>query len=187
MFDLRPLSQAELDDFLAFMGGPAFATNPQWAGCYCQFYLNAPGEENTAADRGDTNRQKACDRIASGAMRGYLAYQGTEVIGWVAANKANNFQLLPATDDSAARILCFVIDAKHHGKGVSTALLNFAIDDLTKQGFKSIEAAPKSSENFDPAGYRGKLSTFLKAGFIAGPQLDDSHVLVTKVLGKSKN
>jgi GNAT superfamily N-acetyltransferase len=182
MVEIRRLSIDELQGFLDFMGGPAFATNPQWAGCYCQFYLNAPGEGNLVADRGEVNRQKACDRIIDGTMQGYLAFDGETVIGWMAANRANNFKAMPKTTDDVARVLCFVIDAEHQGRGVATALLDFAIHDLAAQGFKSVEAAPRISDAFDPAGYRGKLSTYLKAGFSAGPNLDDHHVLVSRAL-----
>ena len=178
MVAIRRLTPNELDDFLSFMDGPAFETNPQWSGCYCQFYLNTEAENETR----DQNFKRACDRITSGTMSGYLAYEGDEVIGWVAANKANSFALLPKTEESAARVLCFIVDAKHQGKGIATKLLNFATKDLASQGFTSIEAAPLASDEFQSWGYRGKLSTFLKAGFEAGPMIDDKHILVHRKL-----
>ena len=182
MVEIRRLSIDELQGFLDFMGGPAFATNPQWAGCYCQFYLNAPGEGNWVEDRGETNRKKACDRIIDGTMQGYLAFDGQTVIGWMAANKANNFKAVPRTAEDVARVLCFVIDADHQGGGVATTLLRFAIQDLAAQGFRSLEAAPRSSDEFDSAGYRGKLSTYVKAGFKLESKIDEFHVLVSRSL-----
>ena len=179
MVEIRRLTPAELDDFLGFMEGPAFETNPQWSGCYCQFYLNTESENTETRDQ---NRQRACDRINSGIMNGYLAYDGDEVIGWVAANKANNFVVLPKTSEDAARVICFIVEKEHQGKGVATELLNFAIQDLAAQGFKSLEAAPMASDTFESWGYRGKLSTFLNAGFELGPQIDDKHVLVHRNL-----
>ena len=179
MVEVRRLSPAELDNFLAFMEGPAFQTNPQWAGCYCQFYLNTTTENEVSRE---DNRQRACERIASGKMQGYLAFEGDETIAWVAANKANNFVQLPTTAEDAARIICFIVAPEHQGKGVATALLNFAIEDLAKQGFKSIEAAPLASDTFESWAYRGKLSTFLKAGFQEIMPIDDKHVLVLRNL-----
>ena len=160
------------------MEGSAFETNPQWAGCYCQFYLNMPQDQPSPEQRATVNRKTACDRINSMAMNGYLAYDGDEVIGWVAANKANNFVALPPTGEDVARVLCFIVGAEHHGKGIATELLAFAIEDLKAKGFKSIEAAPVASDEFASWGYRGKLSTFLKAGFEAGPMIDEKHILV---------
>ena len=178
MVEIRPLSPSELDDFLKFMEGPAFETNPQWAGCYCQFYLNAPEEQPSGTERDAVNRKTACDRINSRQMNGYLAYEGDEVIGWVAANKASNFVALPPAGEDVARILCFIVSEPHQGKGVATQLLDFAISDLKSKGFKSIEAAPRAADDFESWGYRGKLSTFLKAGFEAGPMIDEQHILV---------
>lgn len=164
------------------MSAKAFETNPNWAGCYCQFYLDTDADIEGAEVTAERNRQKACDRIASGTMRGYLAFDGGEVVGWVAANKANNFAQLPPTSEETARILCFIVEPNHQGKGVATALLDFAIEDLTTQGFTTVEAAPLASDEFASWAYRGKLSTFLKAGFQSGPMIDDKHVLVQRKL-----
>lgn len=182
MVAIRRLTPAELEDFLGFMGGPAFAINPQWAGCYCQFYLDTEADLADGKPTAERNRKVACDRIASGTMNGYLAYEGDQVIGWVAANKANNFKALPPTDEKTARMLCFVIDEKHQGQGVATALLNFAVEDLAAQGFDRLEAAPLASDEFASWAYRGKLSTFLKAGFETVAPIDDKHVLVQRKL-----
>ncbi len=182
MVEIRSLSRDTQEDFLEFMQVKAFETNPQWAGCYCQFYLDTAEDLNGESPTAERNREAACNRIASGQMHGYLAYEGEEVIGWVAANKANSFVMLPPTGEDVARVLCFIVDASHQGKGVATQLLNFAIDDLQAQGFKSVEAAPLASDTFEPTGYRGKLSTFLKAGFTPAAKIDDEHVLVRREL-----
>lgn len=182
MVVIRPLSENSRDAFLDFMATKAFETNPKWAGCYCQFYLDTQEDVEGIELTADRNRQVACDRIAAGKMKGYLAYEGDEVVGWVAANKANNFAQLAQISEDTARILCFVIEPQHQGRGVATALLSFAIEDLSKQGFKSIEAAPQVDEGFSASGYRGKLSMFVKAGFEQGPSIDDKHVLVHRQL-----
>ena len=179
MVEIRRLTPDELDNFLEFMEGDAFKTNPQWSGCYCQFYLNTE-EQNTLTR--DQNRQRACDRIKSGQMNGYLAFDGEKTIAWVAANKANNFVVLPKTSEDAARVICFIVAPEFQGQGIATKLLEFAIEDLAGQGFKTIEAAPMASDNFESWGYRGKLSTFLKAGFSKGSMIDDKHVLVFREL-----
>lgn len=178
MVEIRRLTPNELDNFLNFMEGEAFKTNPQWTGCYCQFYLNTAGDEETR----ENNRQRACDRIRSGTMNGYLAFEGDETIAWVAANRANNFVQLPKTGDDVARVICFIVAPAHQGRGVAKALLDFAVKDLASQGFKVIEAAPLASDKFESWGYRGKLSTFKKAGFVEVGPVGDKHVLVQRQL-----
>ena len=44
--EIRRLTQDELGPLLDFMDGPAFKSQPQWRGCYCQFYLNTEAENN---------------------------------------------------------------------------------------------------------------------------------------------
>ncbi len=37
--DIRELTPALAGDYLAFFDGDAFADNPDWASCYCRFFL----------------------------------------------------------------------------------------------------------------------------------------------------
>lgn len=182
MIEYRRLSGTEMDKFLEFMDGPAFNSQPQWAGCYCQAYLDKPGCSDTAED----NRRKACERIASGVMQGYLAIDTsqteTPVVGWMAANKNNNYQSLPPTDDKTATIICFVIQDKYQNQGIASALLDYGVEDLKSRGFSKVQAAPMASNAHVDYGYRGKLSMFEKLGFAAVQKVDDKHVLVVKDL-----
>lgn len=180
--EIRRLGVDELGPLLDFMDGPAFKSQPQWQGCYCQFYLNSPEENGNSAAKNGLNRENTCNRVNAGTMQGYLAFDGDRAIGWMAANAANNFVALPPTESNVARILCFVVDQDFQGRGVATSLLNFALQDLPKQGFAVVEAAPKASEEFSVAGYRGPLSMFKKAGFTVGPNIDGEHVLVQREL-----
>ncbi|MFM7013571.1 MAG: N-acetyltransferase family protein [Actinomycetota bacterium] len=182
MVEIRRLSKAETEKFLEFMDGPGFKTNPDWGACYCQFYLDDHNEINPEQTGASENRKKACDRIASGAMRGYLAFEGDRTIGWVAANAAKNFPGFPEASESTARILCFVIDQDFQRQGVATKLLNYALEDLPKQGFDLVEAAPKTQSEVSSRSYRGPISMYLKAGFeLVGP-LDEHSVIVRRKL-----
>ena len=184
MVTIRRLSEPETENFLTFMDGPAFTSQPQWQGCYCQEYLNTKAENESASP--ESNRQLACERIATGVMQGYLAFEqrdGEEIaVGWMAANSHNNFRLLPPTTEDIATIICFSVEAESQGKGVATRLLEFAIADLPEQGFSKVQAAPLANGEFAKWGYRGPLSLYKKFGFTEGPMLDDQHVLVTKEL-----
>ena len=186
MVEVRRLSPNELGPFLDFMDDRAFAGQPQWGGCHCQFYLNTPEQNEEPAAKQGLNRERACDRINAGTMQGYLAFEtvdGVErAIGWMAANRANNFVALPPTDDDVARIICFVVDQDFQGRGVATALLEFGLEDLSLRGFNRVDAAPLASGEFVAHGYRGPLSMFLKHGFERGPMLDEQHVLVSRAL-----
>lgn len=186
MIEYRRLTPEELDKFMEFMDGPAFESQPQWQGCYCQFYLNTKAENAAADAKGSVNRQRACDRIESGVMQGYLAFSvesGEEqVIGWMAANKSNNFVALPPQREEVAAIVCFVVDKQWYGKKVATNLLNFALEDLPKHGFTEVQCAPLSDPEFKEAGYRGPRTMFEKAGFYEVAMVDEKHILMTRKL-----
>lgn len=180
MIEYRRLSAQDMDRFLDFMDGPAFRAQPQWAGCYCQSYLNKPG----CSEDPEENRKLAKERILSGVMQGFLAIDTSleekPVIGWMAANKNNNFQSLPATDEDTASIICFVVQDDYQNQGIASELLDFGLSDLESRGFRRIQAAPLESNTHVDYGYRGKLSMFEKIGFQRIQKIDDKHLLVVK-------
>jgi GNAT superfamily N-acetyltransferase len=185
MLEIRRLGSKELDPFLEFMDGPAFKSQPQWQGCYCQFYLNTQKENTEAEQDKSLNRIRACDRISDGTMQGYVALIEGKVVGWMAANSFRNFVALPPAPDDQAAIICFVIDEEHQGRGVATKLLNFALEDLPSHGYRVVNSAPLASGEFVSYGYRGPRGMFEKAGFVPGPMIDDKHILMSKELQKN--
>jgi len=186
MIEFRRLTLAELDQFLEFMDGPAFESQPQWRGCYCQFYLNTQAENDEPQARGAVNRERACDRIQTGVTQGYLAYtverDSEQVIGWMAANKFNNFVSLPPQREDVAAIICFVVDKQWQGKKVASGLLDFALADLPQHGFTEVQSAPLRDAEFKDWGYRGPRSMFEKAGFAQVADIDDKHILMSRRL-----
>lgn len=119
-------------------------------------------------------------------MQGFLAVdtskEGNPVVGWMAANKNNNFQALPPSDEDTASIICFVIQDSHQNQGIASSLLEHGVRDLKTRGFRRIQAAPMANNSHVDYGYRGKLSMFEKHGFKALQKIDDKHVLVVKDL-----
>ena len=147
MVEIRRLGPSEIVPFLDFMDGPAFTSQPQWQGCYCQEYLNTASENEVATP--ESNRSSACERISSGTMQGYLAFEqsaeGERAIGWMAANSHNNFRLLPTGEDDVATIVCISVQADRQSQGVASALLDYALGDLPLHGYKKVQAAPLAS------------------------------------------
>ncbi|MFM6963017.1 MAG: GNAT family N-acetyltransferase [Micrococcales bacterium] len=185
MVDLRfeSLSVDNLHDFLDYFEHQAFnGSNQQWDGCYCQFYLNTPAQQEIVRvnpqTRHEVNRSTACSRIESGQMQGYLAYDGTEVVGWLLAGESKLFPGIPDADEKLARMLCFVIHPTRRGEGVATAVLNNAVDDLRSRGFAAIEAAPYRDVPSFEGNYRGTVSMYSKAGFEHVADLGDFGLLM---------
>lgn len=172
---IRRLTVETLDDFLDYFDHRAFLNDPDWQGCYCQFYLNSGNDD------GSQNRDLACQRVATGKMDGYLAYQAGKVVAWCAAANSLLFPNLPGADDQLARILCFNVDPEFRGQALAGRMLDLIVEDLKAREFAAIEAAP-SNKDYGAKSYRGSLEMFQKRGFVVLTELGDGHVLVRRDL-----
>jgi len=176
------MSAEELPGFLDLFEKRAFNRKPEWNGCYCQFYLDDPSSTDPDDLTPERNREAACSRVRSGQMAGYLAYLGEACVGWCAAGPASSYPAFPKVSNQIARVLCFVIDENHRGQGISTELLNFAVNDFRAKGFELIEAAPSTTAADQASNYHGPLNMYLKAGFELGDDLGNGQVIVSKKL-----
>lgn len=183
---VRALTPDIAQDYLAFFDhrdGPAFADNPEWASCYCQFY-HTPKSVDWAARAGEDNRAAMAGRIAAGEMEGFLAYAGgsgeerDKVVGWLNVQPRNKLphcfermRMAPTPlklpDFKVAQVLCFVIHPQWRRRGVARALLDAACESLARRGIAMIEAYPFRAGDSEDATdhYHGPLSLFIDAGF----------------------
>jgi len=181
-----PLTPALRDEFLAFFEGEAFADNPRWASCYCQF----PQEDHRAVDwearTGSENRTLACHRIDASLMRGYLALVDGKAVGWCSAGPRVGYGLLddePVSDaDEVGSVVCFVVASAHRGQGVARSLLDAALVGFAERGLTVAEAYPNPQATTDAANHYGPLSLFTTAGFAVHREDPDGSVVVRKLL-----
>ena len=167
--EVRALSPALQQDFLSFFEGEAFADNPKWSSCFCQFmYLDHSKVEWSARTRHE-NRSAACERICSQRMQGYLAYRDGQVVGWCNAAPRTMLDAFAdepeAQEDRIGQITCFVVAQPHRRSGVATALLHAACEGLKAQGFAIAEAIPLAQTQGDAETHYGPLAMYLAAGF----------------------
>ena len=168
--DIKPLTPDLAADYFAFFDRPAFADNPQWAGCYCRCYHVDPARETRDDTDAEGNRADVARRIAEGHMAGYLAYAGAEVVGWLNAGPSRYYPAAnvggPDPDaERMAHIVCFVVAPAWRGKGVARTLLEAALADAKARGLALVQAAPRLAAEGGAANYHGPLSMFEKAGF----------------------
>lgn len=181
-----PLSPDRTGDFLRFFDGPAFADNPRWSSCYCQCFYEDHASVVWSERTAPQNRALACTRSASGAMQGYLAYEGDIVVGWCNAAPrtllhALDGEPLPDADEIGA-ILCFVVAPQHRGRGIARRLLQAACTGLKAQGLRIAEANPRPHANTPAEQHFGPLSLYLSAGFAIVRTDVDGSVHVRKML-----
>lgn len=184
--EVHVLTPDRRDDFLAFFDGEAFADNPKWRFCYCQFLYVDHREVVWAQRSGETNRLAACTRIATGRMQGYLAYRQGIPVGWCNAAPRllmDAFADEPDPDEARiGQIGCFVVAPGHRRTGVARALLDAACQGLAAQGLAIAEACPVANAKTDAQNHFGPISMFLSAGFTVHRTEDDGKVFVRRSL-----
>ncbi len=184
--EIRKLCPALLQDFLLFFDGEAFADNPNWGFCFCQFPHVDHAKVNWAARTSQENRAAACDRIGTHRMEGYLAYRAWKPIGWCnAAPRMMMDSFADEPDPDAPRIgqiSCFVVAKPHRRSGVATSLLHAACSGLKGQGLTIAEALPLVEASSDAQNHFGPLSMYLAAGFKVHRADGDGRVYVRRSL-----
>ena len=185
-FDVQPLAPQRLADFLGFFDGDAFADNPRWASCYCQYlhvdHRTVDWARRTARD----NRAAACERIAAAQMQGYLAQRGGRVVGWCNAAPRSTMAAYadePDPDDERiGQIGCFVVAKAQRRSGVATALLQAALAGFRAQGLRIAQGMPQRQATSDAQQHLGPLALFLAAGFRVHREHDDGTIIVRRDL-----
>ncbi len=184
---VKPLAPALAGDFLRFFDherGVAFADNPEWANCYCHFY-EVPVAIDWASLSGAQNRTAIQARIEVGEMEGFLAFDGSEPIGWLNAQPRHKLPHcfdrmrvlptpLPCPPYEAAVIVCFIVAPAWRRRGIARALLAEGLSSLAARGFKLVDAFPFKAGDSELAAdhYHGALSTFVAAGFATLTETD---------------
>jgi ribosomal protein S18 acetylase RimI-like enzyme len=178
---IKRLSTETLDEFLEYFDHRAFLNDEDWAGCYCQLYLAAPGTPEEDVFGPGKARAGACDKVASGKMDGYLGYKEGKVVGWCAAGSSMLYPAIPDAEDTLARVLCFNIDPDHRQQGVAGELLDLILQDLNDRGFAAVEAAP-SIEPATARSFQGTVPMFTERGFEKVTELNENQVLMRRYL-----
>jgi GNAT superfamily N-acetyltransferase len=184
--EIHRLSAERLADFLAYFDGPAFADNPRWSSCYCQFLYVDHSKTVWSKRTARENRDQACERIYANRMQGYLAYRGGEPVGWCNAAPRTLLDAFADEPDPDAermgQITCFVVAKAHRRTGVARALLHAACAGLKEQGLAIAEASPHSGAGSDAENHYGPLAMYLDAGFTVHRTDDDGTVHVRRAL-----
>lgn len=183
---IRRLAPERKEDFLQYFEGAAFADNPKWKSCYCQFLYVDHSVVNWNTRTAEENRVAACDRIACKRMQGLLAYRNGQVVGWCNAAPRlllDSFADEPISDaEHVGQITCFVVAREHRRTGVARALLEEACAMLWEQGLRVAEANPSRDARSDAENHFGPLSLYLSSGFSVVKEREDGLVVVRRSL-----
>ena len=168
---IRPLTIERIPDWLDFFDHRAFTDNRFWKSCYCTYY-QLRGEVKERFKPADSpvkkkNREVAAEMIEAGIIQGYLFYVDGIVVGWCNANDKTVFPTLKAKESAGEilAVMCFVIAPGFRGKGVAASLLEYAINDGHKRGFKVIEGRASKTAKTESGQHHGPQGLYEKLGF----------------------
>lgn len=159
-------------------------------GCWCMFWKLS--HATYQAQLGEPNRimQKAI--IESGETPGLLAYVGAEPVGWVAValrqyypRLAKSRILKPVDDLPVWSIVCFFVARRYRRQGVTSALIEAAVDYAGQHGAKIVEAYPvetRESNTPPPFIYTGVASAFFNAGFVEAARRSPTRPVMRRVI-----
>ncbi len=136
------------------------------------------------------NRQQRRELVENGCSHGILVDSKGEPVGWCQYGSRDE---LPRIDNNRSyrrlaresgtkrlwRITCFTVDKKHRERGVASAALKAALQDIRDKGGGLVEAYPI----IDWGAYReylGTVSMFQKEGFKVVASFGKSKVVMRR-------
>jgi len=153
-----------------------FGPNGACGGCWCM-YWRAENSRAWNEIRGARAKKALKNLIQKGKAHGVLAFADDEPVGWCSFGPRTNFLNLERVraykrDDTSDvwSIICFFINRKWRGKGLSLGLLKAAIKAMRKRGVKILEAYPSTTTKDGrrlsaSSAWTGPLKIFEKMGF----------------------
>ena len=166
------------------------AHNGVWGGCWCMaFHAKGEGWGKSA----EKNRQEKECLVREGRAHAALVFDGSDCVGWCQFGspeelpRIKNRRAYLSTNPSLPdwRITCFFSGKGYRGKGVTSAALAGALDQIGKLGGGRVEGYPEDTEGRRVSGsflFNGALSTFERHGFTRSRPIGKHKWVVTRTV-----
>lgn len=180
---LRPLNTHDADVLIHYFQTLDYHHQPEWQTCYCQFYHQVCSMEAWIhqSEQGE-NERSTRQAIENGTMKGYIALDGDQVVGWLNANHYHTYLRLLSTLKSfvdhpkTAVMICFVIHPSYRGQGLARRMIQYALQDFKAQGYSTVLALPRENPAQLEHRYRGTFHMFESAGFEMVDERQDTRI-----------
>ena len=150
-----------------------FGDNGACGGCWCMWFRLSNREFE--ADKGEANRRAMKALVESGEEPGILAYVDGEPAAWCALAPREDYgrlarsRILKPVDEAPVwSVVCFFVDRRFRGRGLTVSLLQEACEHVRRRGGRLLEGYPVEPRK-DRAPtvfmYHGLASAFSRAGF----------------------
>ena len=191
---IKRLTPELVEDYLHFFDTTSHDDGIDENKCYCVCWCSADHRVETDFSSAAKRRELAREYIIKGIIQGYLAYQGSKVVGWCNANTKSEcqnciswlrFMQAVECDDSILKvksIFCYVIAPEMQRKGIATKLLERVCADAQMEGFDIVESYPKKEFVSVARDFMGPSSMYKKMGFTIYKELGQDKVIMRKSL-----
>lgn len=138
-------------------------------GCWCMYWrIGAAYRGRPAAD----NRAGLKAVVEAGPPPGLIAFDGETPVGWCQVGPraglpglARAWRLAPVDDAPVWAVSCLYVRKGRRRQGVTTALIEAAVEMARAAGAPALEAYPFDAERSPSASGTGYASTFARLGF----------------------
>lgn len=188
-YQTKPLTTDTWPDFERLVAD----NNGVWGGCWCMWYHGQEVEDSPAARR----EAKRC-LVEAGNAHASLVFDGDDCVGWCQFGtpdelpRIHNKKAYLATDSALPhwRITCFFSAKGYRRKGVASAALQGAVEQIRQLGGGRIEGYPEDIENRKATPgflFNGALSTFERQGFKRDRKIGKHKWVVTRTVRRSRS
>jgi GNAT superfamily N-acetyltransferase len=188
--EVHPLTRERWTDLVELFGRPGGAIV---RGCWCMYYRRSGGGSGVGV--GETNRRSLKSLVDSGYVPGLIGYEDGSPVGWISLGPREDYAklrrspVMKAVDDKPVwSIVCFFVDKRSRGRGVSEAMLRGAIEYARSQGVRLLEAYPvdKVEPSHPDFMFFGAKRMYDRAGFKEVARRKEGRPVVRKAIRPRK-
>src|SRR5215475_7170221 len=167
----RMLTMETWGDFAALVE----ANNGVWGGCWCLgFHPKAVGRVGTFEGNRDAKRRL----VERGVVHQILVYDGDRCVGWCQFGSPPELPNIKSRreyekgiqDPPDWRIGCIFTNSRDRGKGIASAAVGAALEEIRQAGGGVVEAYPEQTEDRPPQRgaylHTGPEELFARHGFV---------------------
>jgi len=166
---VQPLTRGRWDDLVELFSRPGGSIV---RGCWCMYYRKSGCSGGLG--RGKANKRAMKALVDGGTVPGLIAYRDQRPVGWISLGPREDYarlersRVMKRVDEKPVwSIVCFFVDSKERGQGITRALLRGAIDYARSKGATLLEAYPidKRARSHPDFMWFGAKSLYDHAGF----------------------
>jgi GNAT superfamily N-acetyltransferase len=135
--------------------------------------------------------------VDSGEVPGVLAYEDGEPVGWCSVAPRESFESLNRSrvlkrldDEPVWSIVCMFLARSHRNRGLTTALIEGAVEHVRASGGRIVEAyptRPRGKKLEAVSSFMGVPASFERAGFSECARPSEAKVVMRRrIKGKAR-